>query len=366
MGVENIDMQSRTSLRWVNSLVVVAATMVCANHAAAGTSQEAAAEMRFQEARALMEQGNFVAACPKLAESQQLDPAVGTLLYLGECYFQNGQTATAWATFLSAAEAARRAEQPDREKIAQQRANEMLGKVSKLVINVPIEARLAGLDVKLDGTSIGTASWGVPTALDPGSHTLAVTAPHRASWSRSITIPADGSQATVAVPVLAIDNSAGAAVVPMSNYQNHNGPGPVWSVHNAPANPEPDTTPTRSRNQKIIGVAVGGVGVVGLATGTIFGLVAKSKESDSSKYCWPNNNTSCGHQGASLISDAKQDATIANIGFVVGGLGLATGAVLYLTAPKVTAKSPATPLSSLRVAPAVHSRGQGFSIAGEF
>ncbi len=349
-------MHTRTSLRWASSLAVVIVTAMNANHARAGTVQEAAAEMRFQEARTLMDQGNFVAACPKLAESQQLDPAVGTLLYLGECYFRNGQTATAWATFLSAAEAARRAQQPDREKIARQRANELAGAVSKLIIDVPTSARLAGFDVKLDGVSIGAASWGVPTALDPGSHVLTASAPHRVSWSRSLAIPPDGFQATIAVPVLANDNTAGPVGISA----------PDWGGRNASTNPEADTRPTRARNQKILGIAVAGAGVVGIATGTIFGLVAKSKESDSSQYCWPNNNTSCGHEGVSLIDDAKRDATIATVGFILGGLGLATGAVLYLTAPKVTAKSTAPKISKLGISPVMHSQNRGLSLMGEF
>ena len=161
--------------------------------------------MRFQEAKALMEQGNYAAACPKLVESQRLDPAVGTLLYLGECYDGNGQTATAWATFLAAADAAHSANQPERERTARERANALLARVSKLTITVAPEARVPGLEVKLDGTALGAASWGVATALDPGEHLIEASAPDRKPWSSRVRVGPGGTQGTIAVPMLELE-----------------------------------------------------------------------------------------------------------------------------------------------------------------
>jgi hypothetical protein len=52
----------------------------------------ATAEALFREGRALMDMGDFVAACPKLAESHAQDPATGTLLALAVCQEGAGQT----------------------------------------------------------------------------------------------------------------------------------------------------------------------------------------------------------------------------------------------------------------------------------
>ena len=133
--------------------IVMAATSLVPNRSWAGAQEQAAAEALFQDARQLMQDGKFAEACPKLVDSDKLDPAVGTLLYLGECYEKNGQTASAWATFQAAAEAAHKAAQPERARVASDRASALFGKLSKITITVAAARRAPGLEVKRDGVA---------------------------------------------------------------------------------------------------------------------------------------------------------------------------------------------------------------------
>jgi hypothetical protein len=63
----------------VVSIVALTASLV-STRVWAGAQEQAAAEALFQDARQLMQDGKFAEACPKLVDSNKLDPAVGTLL----------------------------------------------------------------------------------------------------------------------------------------------------------------------------------------------------------------------------------------------------------------------------------------------
>jgi hypothetical protein len=81
-----------------------------------------------------------------------------------------------------------------------------------------------------------------------------------------------------------------------------------------------------------IGSYVGfGVGVVGLAAGTIFALQSSSKRSEASDLC-PGGACpkSKAEEVNSLDSDADSAATLATVGFIVGGVGVATGVTLFI------------------------------------
>jgi hypothetical protein len=81
--------------------------------------------------------------------------------------------------------------------------------------------------------------------------------------------------------------------------------------------------------QRIAAIAATGAGVVGLGIGTVFGVMAMSKKSDAQSAC-PDR---CADQaGVALWSDAKSAGNVSTIAFVIGGLGVAAGAALWLTA----------------------------------
>jgi serine/threonine-protein kinase len=315
-------------------------------------SGKAAAEALFESGVELMKAGKFAEACPKLESSQRVDPAVGTTLYLAECYEKLGRTASAWATFREAESLARSSNQADRARTAQQRAQKLEPDLSYLTVNVATDARVEGLVVRRGGAVVLPDLYGVASPVDPGAVEIEASAPGYRSYATNARIAARGKEVVNLPKLEALPASAA--------------PPPVAAtVATAPASstpasqpPKKDTPPEKSPNHTVAYI-VGGVGIVGLGVGSYFGLRAMKKNKDAEEFCDAKNV--CSDQEAlDLTDDAKKAATVSNIAFAVGGAALATGIVLFIVAPG------GNEANALRVSPTVAYHGGGLNVAGSF
>jgi hypothetical protein len=268
------------------------------------------AQSLFDDAKALMNAGRAAEACPKLEESQRLDPGSGTLANLAKCYEQTGRLASAWSTYLEAAVAAKAAGNPDRESGARTRAAALAPRVSKLLVGVAPDARVAGLSITRDGVAVGPPQWGVAIPLDEGEHTVVAVAPGFVEWRTVAVVHGEGTTTQITVPRLLVDQTAGAVPPPEQAGKRTTGLG----------------------TQRIVAISAAGVGVIGLTLGTIFGVKAMSDHSESEKYCSGGNCTD--PRGVTAGNDARSAGNIATIGMIVGGVALAGGVTLWFTAPK--------------------------------
>jgi hypothetical protein len=89
----------------------------------------------------------------------------------------------------------------------------------------------------------------------------------------------------------------------------------------------------------------GGVGVAGLAMFTVFGLMDNSTYSDLQSAC-PHNQ--CPASKQSEVDNGRTQQTLANVGLVVGAVGVAAGATLFVLSLR---KSPSGPSTGLVLAP---------------
>jgi len=170
--------------------------------ARAGDPQEQQlAQALFDEGRRLMDKKRFGEACPKLAESQRLDPGGGTLLNLAICHEKEGKLATAKGDYEEALAVATRDGRRDRQAIARERLAANEAAIPRILVLVGSASETAGLEVKLDGLVLRRAAWGVATPVDPGAHVVEANAPGRAPWSIQVTALASQKK-TVDVPVL--------------------------------------------------------------------------------------------------------------------------------------------------------------------
>jgi hypothetical protein len=284
-------------------------------------ADKAAAQSLYDEGRKLMTEGQFAQACPKLAESQKLDPGVGTQFHLADCYEHLGQTASAWAGFLEAASSAKSMGQGDREKVARDRAAALAPRLSKLTIVSPGAESITGLEIKRDGAVVGRALWGTAIPVDPGPHTLEATAPGKKAWQGTVQV--EGEKASVVGTIPALEDAP---------------PGATSATTSSGAAGADLKQAASSR--RTLGLVVGGVGIVGVGIGTAFALKAKSKYNDSLDLCHPEDKNLCSSPGVTMRDDARSAGTVATVVMGVGGAALVAGAVLFLTAPSGPSEAP--------------------------
>lgn len=305
---------------WSLALGALGVLSTAPAHAEEAATDRALAEVLFRDARDLMDHGQAAAACPKFAESYRLDPALGTLLNLAVCNEQVGQLASAWARYNEAVTVARQKGDATRQQFAEEGSRRLEGHYATLGI-VPAKelASIADLTFVLDNRSLGRAIVDTPIPIDPGSHVLVVQASGYESWSKSFEIAKGAGRVPLEVPALRPQGAPPLAPVSVA----------------APAPPPAAAPSDPGSTQRLWGLVAGGAGVVGVGVSLGFGAHALSKKHDRDDLCPAG---SCPTQaGIDAHHDANTAATIANVAGVAGGVLLATGLVLYFTAPHATA-----------------------------
>jgi hypothetical protein len=317
---------------------------------AQSSAGQAAAEALFKQGRDLMASGHLAEACPKLAESQRLDPSTGTLLNLATCYERNGQLASAWVTYKEAATAAQNTEQPERVQLARRKAAELEPKLPTLTIVVSAAADRADLQIRRDGEVVGRPGWGVPIPVDPGMHAVDAMAPGRKAWQGQADVEGVAAQASIEVPPLAetATDAVPSAPAPLA-------PASPLSALSAPTPPPPVS---HGSEQRAMGLVAGGVGLAGLVVGATFGVIAQSDNNNAKHNC--PTETSCNPQGFAATTSALHAATASTIAFVAGGALIGVGLVLYLTAPADSPRSS----GRLGLSPIVGANAGGLALHG--
>lgn len=311
MAYSKVQQRIRTAM-WV----MLVMTIGFARHARADA--KANAEALYQEGMRLMQQGGAKDACPKLEESQKLDPALGTQFRLAECYEAVGKTALAWSQFREVASKARAQQLGPQAQKAEARAAALEPKLAKISIVVADEVtKLEGFAITHGDQTIGAGALGVPLPVDPGQQTIRVTAKGRMPWETQI-LAEPAQTKTIQVPAL----------------------------RNADADASPPAASTKpGSGLRTAAFVTGGVGIGALVVGAITGGMAFSRNGT-----WQNEvDANCNAEGAcnassilairDIEAERARFATTSTVTFVVGGALMATGVVLWLVAPSAKSAS---------------------------
>jgi hypothetical protein len=179
-------------------------------------------------------------------------------------------------------------------------------------------ADLVAVRVTMDGEPLADKLEGTAIPVDPGEHTFAFETAGQPAVTKKL-------------------------VVQVAQKDRHElvviGPPAAPAAPAAPPPSTPAATPLSAApeshglgTQRVLAVAAGGLGVIGVGVGVAFGVMAIGQKNDAQNAC-PNNP--CATQdGANKWSSAGVTGNVATIAVIAGGVALAGGAVLWLTAPR--------------------------------
>jgi hypothetical protein len=260
------------------------------------------AQQLFDQGLKDMLEGRYEAACAALAQSYEIEPLAGGMFTLAECELKAGKLLTArghyqrYMALFDALPADRQATQQGRRERAIQQIAAIDERAPTIILRLPSDAP-ASTTVTFDGEPVAPETLTHARRVDPGAHRVVVTLPTGASREHVYTVAEQ-------------DREAFTLELPESS----------------------ETTSTTSEwtTMHTGALVAGGIGVVGLLVGGVTGGLVFAEKSTISDNC---NGPRCNAEGKDAGDTAQGLATVSTIGFALGGVGLATGAILWLLAP---------------------------------
>jgi hypothetical protein len=293
--------------------------------AAATPVQREQAQARFARGKELLGKKQYEAALAEFRASHEIVGSPNTRLELARCLRAMGKLVAAYAELgRTAVEAKELVGQDNRYQRAYDSATAeraeiepQLGFVALTIQNPTDETKVA-----VGGEQIRRAAWGEPAPAIAGSTEVVVETPGHAPVKRTVSLAAGQKTA------LTIDAQSGEL--------------PGGPPAPPPPTPLPDTGPSPLRTAAYV---AGGVGVAGLVTFGIAGMMARSTYNDLNTTC---NGGPCPADKVGEISSGKTQQTIANVGLIVGIAGVAAGGTLFVLS---LSKGTAGPSTGLVVSP---------------
>lgn len=176
----------------------------------------------------------------------------------------------------------------------------------------------ASPEVLVDDVQVPAAAIGVKRPCDPGHHTVKASAPGYMPMERVLAAD-EGTTQTLTLSMVPLP-----AAVATSDAQPQGDVVPTTS---------PAAESSSSSFRTTFAIAALGVGVAGLAVGSVTGVLALTKHASLSVDC-PNGH--CASDKANDVDSFRTLANVSTVTMIVGAAGAATGITLLLTAPKST------------------------------
>ena len=205
---------SRLAIRTAIPLISIA--LFTATALAPSTAWADEADDAFNRGMQELGRGRYDAACDAFEEAEQHGGATMKTRYqLGRCNQERKRPVAAHRAFDDVARLATEAGDDKRVAAARQRMKEVAAKIGLLTIDVPANtAALPGLRIDRDGEPVPPRDFNRPVAVEPGPHTVTVSADGHQTLQLKVTPVPAGASAAVALPTLTTGSGESTAEVP--------------------------------------------------------------------------------------------------------------------------------------------------------
>lgn len=282
----------------------------------------------FDEGNKLMDAGRNAEACPLFERSLALDPSLGTRLNLAICWEKVGRLGSAYRMLRDVATVAHDTGKTKREETAVEHLTAIRKRASFATITLADEPS-AGVVVRIDGRDVTSTDYAfVP--LDPGEHQVEAIAARKKPFQSVVVVTAsEGERHEVDVPKLEAE-----VVVERK----------VETVVNT---------------KRTISYIAGGLGLAGLVTAVVTGVMVGQAESTADEHCTRavpgSDKLGCDAEGSSAVKRGETLLPINAVAIGVAVVGVGVGSYLFFTSTPRT-----TPAVSASVGPS------GVSLVGRF
>jgi hypothetical protein len=297
--------------------------------ASAQSDQErAGAREAATEGVAALNEGRYADAIDMFRRAETLVHAPTHLLLMARAHVKLGKLVQAREVYIKVTKEALAPTAPQPFRDAQAEAGRELAALEPRLarVTVKIEGDAKNLSVTADGEKVNIVLLGVPQPFDPGKHEFKAVADGMESKPQAVEV-AEGGRQTV---VLVLQPSAGATGA--SAAGSAAGTRLLTTATPLPGAETGTTSESRGNGMRIGAYAAFGVGALGVAAGVIFGLGAKSDYTKADDICSTPSGCPASRQGEieDLDSSGNGKKTLATVGFIAGGVGIAAGTALFL------------------------------------
>lgn len=299
----------------------------------ATAAQKKEATDHFMTGKRALESKNLEKAVSELRASLEIVDSPNARLELARALRDSGHLGDAWAEYWRAAETATHLAPKEERyaKTAEAATSEREDLARKLAfIEVTVTHAPADVTLSVGGRIVPPDDWAGLLVVAPGTVDVVLTDGVGAELARRTVTAATGQTTPVTLDAQLPPAPTARASVDTSDEEKDT----------SERTPAPQAAVSTSGRKKLRPYAyvTGGIGVAGLATFTVFGLLSNSTYDDLKGAC-PRG---CPPGKRSEIDRGIMQQTIANVGLGVGLVGIAAGTTLFFLSTSGNAPSAAT------------------------